>query len=584
MRTPAARTLADYGVIVRRSWWLVIGTVAVALAAGFAYTAMSEQVFESTASVLVLPTAGDTAVTGARTAGQVNLDTEAQLVKSTEVAEAAAEALSADFPAELVSRVSVTVPPNTAVLEIGFQANDPESARAGAVAFSEAYLAHRLAGATASLENAIAASAVGLESVRGDIDAAESELSRMDPEAGGRAALESTLDGLRRQAGEIEAEIAALEAEKSAVSPGRVINQASVPQSPISPNAMFNLAAALGLGLPLGLMLAWARHRLARKVAYPTDLVERCELDVLTSVPPSVKFQRREVFGAYSPGGRVFSQLRNIVASQLTDGRRVIVVAGVAPGPAASVVAANLATAMARAGDRVTAVAANPSTTVGLPELFGTEPVPGLADVWSGRVDLAETTQAAPRQPSLSVIGPGAAARATGPTSEAAAETFAKLAEAGRFVVVDAPPLSCSADAQLLAGHADAVILAVQSRRDAIAETAAAAVSMRQIDTPLLGAVLLPSALGPMNVVPSPPTARREITSGTVSADETPTDALEAVEDDPAGMRAATQVLPVVETGPLETGPIEAASLDAASLETAAFKAPLGTTQTAEPR
>jgi Mrp family chromosome partitioning ATPase len=231
------------------------------------------------------------------------------------------------------------------------------------------------------------------------------------------------------------------------------------------------------------------------------------------------------------------------VSSQLTHHQRVIVVAGVAPGPAASVVAANLATAMARAGDRATAVAANPSTTVGLPELFGTDSVPGLADVWSGRVDLGEATHAAPRQPSLNVIGPGAAARATGPTSEAAAETFSKLAEAGRFVVVDAPPLSCSADAQLLAGHADAVILAVQSGRDSIGETAAAALAMRQIDTPLLGAVLLPNVLGPMNTVPLPG-ARRETPLREVSQDETPTDSLEPVEG--AASEATTQVMPAV--------------------------------------
>jgi len=554
LRTPAARTLADYGVIVRRSWWLIIGTVAAALAAGFAYTSLSAEVYESTSSILVLPTASDTAVTGARTAGQVNLDTEAQLVKSTEVAVAAAEALGADDPDDLVSRVSVTVPPNTAVLEIAFRAGNPEAARAGSVAFSEAYLDHRRSGATASLDSAITAATVGLDAANADIAAAEDELSGMDSDDDGRARLESDLDALRQQAAESESEIADLQAQQGAVSPGRVINQASVPRAPISPNAVFNLAAALGLGLPLGLMLAWARHRLARKVAYPTDLVERCELEVLASVPPAVKFQRREVFGAYSPGGRVFSQLRNVVSSQLTHHQRVIVVAGVAPGPAASVVAANLATAMARAGDRATAVAANPSTTVGLPELFGTDSVPGLADVWSGRVDLGEATHAAPRQPSLNVIGPGAAARATGPTSEAAAETFSKLAEAGRFVVVDAPPLSCSADAQLLAGHADAVILAVQAGRDSIGETAAAALAMRQIDTPLLGAVLLPNVLGPMNSAPLPGArretglvdARRDVkvrSAAQVAQDETPTDSLEPVEGDPA---ATTQVMPAV--------------------------------------
>lgn len=502
MRTPAARTLADYGTIVRRSWWLIVGTVLAAVAAGLGYTAVAEQVYQSTASVLVMPTAADTPVAGARTSGQVNLDTEAQLVKSTEVAEAAAEALGAASVAELEEQVSVSVPPNTSVLEISFRAASPEAAREGTVAFSEAYLAHRRDAATSSIESAI-------------------------------AALEPSLDDGGAAAREAEAQIEELEAEREAVVPGRVINQPTAPESPISPNPMFNLAAAVGAGLPLGLALAWARHRLARRVQYPGDLVERCELDVLGSVPKAVKFQRREVFGAYSPGGRVFAQMRNVVASQLTGGQRVVVVAGIAPGPAASVVAANLATTMARAGDRITAVAANPSTTVGLPELFGTEPVPGLSDVWSGRVDLSEATQPAPRQPSLSVVGPGAAARAAGPTSEAALETFTELAESGRFVVVDAPPLSCSADAQLLAGHADAVILAVQSGRDTVAETSAAAEAIRQVDAALLGAVLLPNALGPMSNVPMP-SARRESASRplqSISADETPTDSLEAIQE-----------------------------------------------------
>ncbi|MCH7231445.1 Wzz/FepE/Etk N-terminal domain-containing protein [Glycomyces sp. L485] len=529
MRTPAARTLADYGTIARRSWWLIVGTVAAAITAGIGYTVATDKVYESTASVLVMPTATDADVAGARTPGQVNLDTEAQLVLSTEVAQAAAERLSAPATSELAKQVSVSVPPNTSVLEISFRADDPGRAKAGTIAFSDAYLDHRLGGATASIENAITATQTGLDTVNSEIDRLEGELASLGPYEDGNA-IESSLDTLTGRAGEMESEIAALEAERGTITPGRIINQPTTPDSPVSPNAILNIAAALGAGLPLGLMLAWARHRLARRVSYPVDLVERCELDVLGSMPASAKIQHREVFGAYSPGGRVFSQMRNVISSQLTGAQRIVVVAGVAPGPAASVVAANLATAMARAGDRVTAVAANPSTTVGLPELFGTESVPGLADVWSGRIDLPETMQSAPRQPTLTIVGPGAAARATGPTSEAAAETFTKLAEAGRFVVVDAPPLSCSADAQLLAAHADAVILAVQARRDTIAETAAAATAMRQIDTPLLGAALLPSVLGPMNNVPmpgprgeAPPRARKP------SADETPTETLDAV-------------------------------------------------------
>ncbi|KPC69555.1 hypothetical protein ADL26_18105, partial [Thermoactinomyces vulgaris] len=113
-------------------------------------------------------------------------------------------------------------------------------AKAGAVAFSEAYLEHRRAGATASLEGAIAAGTVELDAVKADIAAAEDELSGMDSGANGRSRLEAELDGLQQQADEIEAEIAGIEAQQGAISPGRVINQASVPGKPVSPNAMFN--------------------------------------------------------------------------------------------------------------------------------------------------------------------------------------------------------------------------------------------------------------------------------------------------------------------------------------------------------
>ena len=83
------------------------------------------------------------------------------------------------------------------------------------------------------------------------------------------------------------------------------------------------------------------------------------------------------------------------------------------------------------------------------------------------------------------------------------------------------------------------MILAVQSGRDSIGETAAAALAMRQIDTPLLGAVLLPNVLGPMNTVPLPGARREGPPEPQVSEDETPTDSLEPVEE-------TTQVIPAV--------------------------------------
>ena len=79
-----------------------------------------------------------------RTTGTVNLDTEAQLVKSSAV-ETKAQALlrTAISPQQLGDSVKITVPANTTLLEIAFTAESPAGAQQGAHAFAEAYLQNR---------------------------------------------------------------------------------------------------------------------------------------------------------------------------------------------------------------------------------------------------------------------------------------------------------------------------------------------------------------------------------------------------------------------------------------------------------
>ena len=62
------------------------------------YTSAQPKVYESHTSVLVQPAGSDTNVVGGRTRGDINLDTEAQLVRSTAVA-AGADWIQLDEPA-----------------------------------------------------------------------------------------------------------------------------------------------------------------------------------------------------------------------------------------------------------------------------------------------------------------------------------------------------------------------------------------------------------------------------------------------------------------------------------------------------
>src|SRR3954471_4210738 len=75
--------LGDYLRLARRRWWAIALGLLVGLSAGYAFTATRSQAYTSTASVNVQAIGSDTTVANGRTTGEVNLDTEAQLVKSS---------------------------------------------------------------------------------------------------------------------------------------------------------------------------------------------------------------------------------------------------------------------------------------------------------------------------------------------------------------------------------------------------------------------------------------------------------------------------------------------------------------------
>src|SRR4051794_12894573 len=91
------------------------------------------KVYRSAASVLVSPAGTDANASGGRTKGDINLDTEAQLVKSTAVAVGAKQLLrSPAAPAVLAKPVTVELPSNTTELVIAYTHDSAHPAQATA--------------------------------------------------------------------------------------------------------------------------------------------------------------------------------------------------------------------------------------------------------------------------------------------------------------------------------------------------------------------------------------------------------------------------------------------------------------------
>jgi Mrp family chromosome partitioning ATPase len=551
--------MSDLLGMVRRHWWIVAVLVLLGIGGGWEYTTRQPKVFESATSVLVQPTAAgqDTNVSGGRTKGELNLDTEAQLVRSTAVAADAAKLLrSATAPDSLATNVAVEVPANTSVLLITYRAPTARIAQAGSHAFAEAYLRNREETAANELSAQIASVEGKLKQLNAALAPINARLATLRSDNAEKPSLESQRSTITSQVNTLAARHNQL--STTTVNAGKIIRDANLPVRPSKPVLPLNLGSGAAVGLLLGVGAALLRERLDRRVRRPADLTRRCDVPVLAALAPRVRPRLDDVFPPFGAGGRVFNRLRNevvatgpdgIAASARSGGRgrggQVIVVAGASRGSASTVVAANLAAAFARTGGQTVLVCAHlPDSITELApvtRLLSVRAVPGLSDVLAGRVPLGRAVQRAPRQPRLSVITTGGTASAAGLLqSQTLRDTLVALRGQAEYVVIEAPATSMSADAQSVASLADTALIAVELRRTRYADVIDAAEQLRRVGTPLLGAVVLPKLVRHRDEPPPPPASMHDLGPDDAGTD----DVVIAPARD-----ADTMILPIVPRG-----------------------------------
>jgi uncharacterized protein involved in exopolysaccharide biosynthesis/Mrp family chromosome partitioning ATPase len=497
---PASTDLSHYVGMFRRHWWVGLVATGVGLGLGAALTSTMPKVYESSTSVLVQAVEQDTNQQGGRTKGSINLDTEAQLVGSGAVAVKAAALLRSPInPVELAHDVSVEVPANTTVLVIRFEADSPQAAQAGSHAFAEAYLRNREETARSGLNQQIKSLTLKVKQLTTALTGINARLANARPGSSERSNLESLRSNSQNQLNSLTGRLN--EITTTTVAAGSIISDARVPEEPTSPNAMLNIATGAMLGLLAGLALAFARERLDSRLRTAADVRDRARIGVLAALDERTTPHFDDVLQPYGPGGRVFNRLRNEVLASLNPGDQIIVVTGASRGSASTLVAANLAAALARTGSDVVLIGAHlPDSVVEaapLARMLGVAAMPGLSDLLAGRVGLAKAMQRTPRIPSLRVITTGGAATAAGlMQSQRLRDTLEALRRQAGYVVIEAPSTSSSADAQSLASLADAAILAVELRRSRRPALLDAAEQLRRVGTPLLGVVVLPRLAG----------------------------------------------------------------------------------------
>jgi capsular polysaccharide biosynthesis protein/Mrp family chromosome partitioning ATPase len=490
MQSASAATgmrLGDYFQLVRRHWFVVLLSLILGVGLAVAYLKVAPREYQATTSVLVEATNPDASATDR---AAINLDTEAQLVTSTETVAAAAKTLhaSATDASKLTDNVSVTVPPNTEILDITYTGTSAKGAVAGSAAFAQAYLDQRKAAAEAVISAEKKSLQDRITSITTSLNAALKTAAGLTPGSADRARADSAASQLNGQLSSLNSQL--LKVNTETVTPGEVVTQARTPDSPSSPNKLIALAAGILLGLVLGVGVAALRHRADDVIRTPEDLFQRTRVPVAAVLSARLHDGEVALLQPLSADGRGYARLRNLVTTSLEGSRRrVVLVAGVRRG--AGPVAANLAASLARAGEEVVLVCAdvfgNTATA-----LLADAPSDGLAEVLAGERDVDTVVRRLAGIPTLRVLGAGHDVdRADALLQTRSPRTLIdRLLESATYVIIEAPPTTDSPDAQTLASGAELAVLVVEAGPTNAREVVDACAQLESMGTPVLGAVI----------------------------------------------------------------------------------------------
>ncbi|QBI55815.1 Wzz/FepE/Etk N-terminal domain-containing protein [Streptomonospora litoralis] len=474
MDTAAGGDLTDVTAALRRRWPIVAAGTAAGLLLAVAALVVLPQTYVSTTAVHVRPS-GIPEITGelsGRTNGEVNLDTEAQIVQSAEVAAAAAERLGADAaPVELRRDVEVSVPPNSSVLNIAFPAGSPRDAQRGSAAFARAYLEYRAAQVDRQLGDTLSA----LES---EADSRRAELGELSEGGGAADGGRARITAVQNEITELNKAIHPLRALRASIVPAQIITPAGTPEEAASPMPPLWLAGGGVLGLALGTAAAFAADRRGHRLRSGRDTARAVGLPVLLEVArsagPADAGSGRPAQRANQAALGLSASLGRPSADSAGAGKSgaVVLVPAVSRGASAGPAATALAAALARIGADVLLVHADPAQAA--PDgACGA----GLGDALLGGADPAQLERRDAAAPGLRILDYGGADAADVLQRPAMAQLIRRLRSSADIVVVATAPTAERADACALARGADAVVPVVElgrTRTSALHEALAA--------------------------------------------------------------------------------------------------------------
>jgi tyrosine-protein kinase len=369
--------IRDYARILwQRKWIALIPIVLVPLAALY-FSFKQERLYEATSSVVVRnqnATLNALGIPGVYEDPARFLETEVQIARSPAVARRVVDASPVEMTSgEFLAESSASSQTDANILVFNVTDENPDTATQLANLYAVQFALYKRQKDTAGY--------------RRGVDALNRQLDQIGPQ-GRRSPLFETYQQLLASRQNLQT-AADLQGANT-----RVVRLASG-AGQIQPTPRRNAALGLGLGIFLGIGLAFLWHAFDTRVRNSDQVTEALGLTLLARIPAPPRRLRRSgnVSMLVDPGSvqaEAFRVLRtNLEFANLTHAARTIMLTSAVEQEGKSTTAVNTAVALARAGKRVVLVDLDLRRPM-IDRIFALEDRPGITDVAIGHATLDE--------------------------------------------------------------------------------------------------------------------------------------------------------------------------------------------------
>jgi capsular exopolysaccharide synthesis family protein len=482
---PRYATLRDYLRVLREQRVLIIVIAAVVAGAALFLAERQDPVYESEASVQFLDTNVDTGFLGATLPAEATPD-----------ARAATAAQQVGQP-ETLARVRNKLKTKESIGKLRSALSIRTEARTNLVVIQARWGNAKFA---ADLANAVAE-----ESRRISIDQARQRYrtARRLLKASLKRLGNSQTDKLTQV--QYQAQLVKLDTLSRFVSPSKVTGTAVASAGPVSPRPVRDTLLGLILGLTLGVLAAFLRDALDRRLRSASEIRDELKMPLLGHIRRDVLARtlvtengRKRLTEADLEGFRVLRT--NLDFLDVDSPVKTVLVTSPLPAEGKSTVATSLASAYVLAGKRTLLVECDLRRPT-MAKRLSCEQGPGLSDYLIGQATPSEVVQKVPLTPDAEngAAAPTLVAITAGSPTPRPAELLAskrfgafleQVRDAYDVVVLDSTPLLSVGDALQIVPRVDGVVLCVRAEQTTREQARAARQALEHFPDRPIGVVV----------------------------------------------------------------------------------------------